>query len=142
MELPIKVELFVCDRSEDDPKILLLKRTKKEGGFWQPITGTIEFEESIKDCIIRELSEETGIDKIKSISPEIYRFHWKKKNYIVVELVYIIDTKQKNVIISKEHSSFQWVSVKNAKKLLKKQNNRKALECFCSFIKHKKEGGD
>jgi len=142
MELPIKVELFVCDRSENDPKILLLKRTDIDGGFWQPITGTLEFKESIRDCIIRELEEETGINNIKSISPEIYRFHWKKNDYMVVELVYIVDTNQKDVIISKEHSSFRWSSIKETEKLLEKENNRKALKCFCSFINYKNTGGD
>jgi len=140
MELPIKVELFVCDRKEKDPKILLLKRSPDDGGFWQPITGTLEFEESLKDCAIRELKEETGIKNIKYISPEIYRFNWKKNGFTVVELVYMIDTEEKNVILSTEHTSFRWVSIKEAKKLLEKRNNKEALKHFCSFINYK--GGD
>ena len=135
MELPIKVELFVCDRSEKDPKILLLKRSVQDGGFWQPITGTLEFEESLKDCILRELKEETGISNIRSISPEIYRFHWEKKGYTVVELVYIIDTPEKDIILSHEHEDFKWVSIEEARTMLEKENNKNALERFVDVTK-------
>ncbi|MDD2274577.1 MAG: NUDIX domain-containing protein [Candidatus Pacebacteria bacterium] len=140
MELPIKVELFVCDRTEKEPKILLLKRSVEDGGFWQPITGTLEFEESLKDCAIRELKEETGIENIKSISPEIYRFNWEKNGQTIIELVYIVDTEEKSVILSTEHSSFRWVSIEEAKDLLEKENNKKALGYFCSFTNYR--GGD
>jgi len=135
MELPIKIELFVYNKTKKDLKILLLKRSLEDGGFWQPITGTLEFEESIKDCAIRELREETSIKDIKDFSPEIYRFNWKKNDFTVVELVYAVDTSENDVILSSEHTSFRWVSTEEAKILLKKKNNKKALEKFCSFIK-------
>jgi len=117
---------------------LLLKRSVQDGGFWQPITGTLEFEESLKDCILRELKEETGISNVRSISPEIYRFHWEKKNYTVVELVYIIDTPEKGIILSHEHEDFKWVSIEEARTMLEKENNKNALEKLNLFLNRDK----
>lgn len=39
---------------------LVLKRHAHRGGFWQPVTGTIELGEEAQDCAQRELGEETG----------------------------------------------------------------------------------
>lgn len=41
---------------------LLLKRHPRRGGFWQPVTGTVERGETQVDCARRELNEETGFD--------------------------------------------------------------------------------
>ena len=41
---------------------LLLKRHAHRGGFWQPVTGTVEKDETLQSCARRELNEETGLD--------------------------------------------------------------------------------
>ena len=43
------------------PEVLLLRRHPYRGGFWQPVTGTVEPGESSEACAKRELGEETGI---------------------------------------------------------------------------------
>lgn len=45
-----------------DGRVLLLKRTRARGGFWQPVTGRIEPGEASAAAARRELSEETGAD--------------------------------------------------------------------------------
>lgn len=51
---------------ENDDKILLLHRTKKENdvheGKWIGVGGKLEEEESPEECIIREVKEETGLN--------------------------------------------------------------------------------
>lgn len=133
-ELPVKMEVFVYDASEEIPKFLLVKRCPEDGGFWQPITGTMEFDESLKDCIVRELEEETGIKNIREISPEVYRFSWPKKDYTVVEVVYAVDTPEKNVTLSHEHVDFKWCTPEEALVTLEKESNKKALLQLCEKI--------
>jgi lipoyl(octanoyl) transferase len=41
-------------------EVLLLKRTPKKGGFWQPVTGRIEAGESPETAARREVEEELG----------------------------------------------------------------------------------
>jgi dihydroneopterin triphosphate diphosphatase len=46
--------------------VLLIERTDSQGqasGFWQSVTGSLDFEdESFTDCAIREVAEETGLE--------------------------------------------------------------------------------
>ena len=44
----------------DDDKILMLKRM--DNGKWTMPGGTMELDESLIDCAIREVKEETGLD--------------------------------------------------------------------------------
>ncbi len=50
------VKVIVHDRD----RVLLLHRRPERGGFWQPITGSIEDGESPDDTARREIIEETG----------------------------------------------------------------------------------
>jgi lipoyl(octanoyl) transferase len=44
----------------DGERVLLLHRKPERGNFWQPITGSIEVDESTLDAARREVIEETG----------------------------------------------------------------------------------
>jgi len=130
-ELPIKIELIVFTKHAGKTEYLVLKRTEKEGGFWQPVTGTLEIDESIKECLARELREETGIDSIVKVTDEVYRFSWEKNNYTVVELVYGVEiTLEKIALNPNEHSEYKWCDFDEAVKLLGRENNRKAYLAF------------
>jgi 8-oxo-dGTP pyrophosphatase MutT (NUDIX family) len=130
-ELPIKVELIVFVRQPNALSFLLLKRTPEDGGFWQPITGTLEIDESIRQCISRELQEETGIGKVLNMSEEIHRFSWQKKDYTVVEMVYGVEVSHQKITLSpEEHSEYRWCSFDEAIMLLEKENNKNAFLSF------------
>ena len=68
MELPIKVQGVVYTKPNQKIEYLLIKRNKKDGAFWQSVTGTLEEGETLKNCLIREIKEELGITNIKNIS--------------------------------------------------------------------------
>jgi len=55
----------------EDGTVLLLKRTRERGGFWQPVTGRIEPGEAPLAAARRELLEETGADV--EVAPLGYR---------------------------------------------------------------------
>lgn len=81
-----KAGAFICA----DEHILLVQSC---GRFWGPPKGTIEDNESIRDCAIREVREETGLD-VSSVLPDTY-IRLKSRFYY-----YIIYTKQMCVVPS------------------------------------------
>lgn len=129
-ELPIKVELIVFAHVENTLRFLLLKRSPEEGGFWQPVTGTLEMNESLRQCMRRELKEETGIKKITHISDEVYRFSWNKGDEIIVEMVYGVKVHYQSITISAEHTDYQWCDFDTALRFLEKENNKEAFLRF------------
>ena len=80
-ELPIKVNGVVVRKKEGlNWEVLVLKRCKEDGGFWQTVTGTLHEGEYLEECLIRELEEEANIPKsgVKKIHDGLYKFHWEK----------------------------------------------------------------
>lgn len=135
-KLPIKVEGIIFRKTDSGVELLLLKRSPEDGGFWQPLTGTLEFGESLKNCLVRELMEETGISHILDISEEIYRFNWEKNNFYIVELVYLIQVdRSANVVLSNEHKDFIWCNFSEAFTMLGQENNKNALCAAKKFLK-------
>src|SRR4051812_7156859 len=43
-------------------QVLLLKTNRSRGAFWQPVTGSVEDEESLPDAALREGCEESGLE--------------------------------------------------------------------------------
>ena len=128
MELPIKTQGIIFNRSKNKITYLLLKRTKEDGGFWQPMTGTQNDYESLKDCLLRELKEETGIKKHIQIINNVDKFEWiDKKGKIISEYVYGVEVGKVKVKLSEEHDKFIWLPFAQAKRKLEKENNKRSL---------------
>jgi 8-oxo-dGTP pyrophosphatase MutT (NUDIX family) len=129
MELPIKVQGIVFKRTNNAIQYLLLKRIKEDGGFWQPMTGTLNDGESLENCLIRELDEETGIKEYARIIKNVGKFEWiKPKKGTMIEYVFGIEVdKNIEVKISDEHDDFEWCAIDEALKKLEKRNNRNAF---------------
>lgn len=130
-QLPIRFEAILYTKSENSIKYLIIKRVPDDGGFWQPITGTHESNESLQDCMIREIGEEVGYESslIKEFTDKIYEFTWMKKEKLIYEYVFGVELKeQKDPTLSPaEHDDFKWVSYDEAMSILKMEDNKKAL---------------
>jgi dATP pyrophosphohydrolase len=120
---------------------LLLKRSdnaKIYPGIWQMITGTIESHEHTKDTVIRELSEETGLEPSKIFSiPRVNTFYLAVSDKICMSPVFLTIVEKEDVIISDEHSEYKWVSYELAKDMIHWPNQADSLEIIKRYLDDK-----
>jgi 8-oxo-dGTP pyrophosphatase MutT (NUDIX family) len=119
---------------KDNPREFLLLHYVKN--HWDFPKGHIEKGENEIKAALRELKEETGIDKI-DIMPffrETSEYYFRDETRLNHKTVvfYIGKTHDSNVTISDEHIAYAWlpfdkalaqITYKNSKDLLKKANN-------------------
>jgi 8-oxo-dGTP pyrophosphatase MutT (NUDIX family) len=140
---PIQVEGIIFRKKANQTEFLLLKRLPERGGFWQPVTGGVEENETVSEALKREIIEETNISKFIQIIEKVYNFELKagsikrveSKNKIK-EYVYGVEVSadQKVQIEPNEHTEFRWCSYDTALELLKWNNNKTALKKLQSMI--------
>lgn len=148
----IQVECILFKKSIDSFEFLLLRRIPKKGGFWQPPCGGREYSDTSNlDAAYREILEETGIskDKIINVIENVHHFimdkHYLTKQPITpIEEFAIGFEVDKNTTVQLdnniyiEHDKFQWVSINDALKLLKWDNNKDAFKKLHSILISKK----
>jgi 8-oxo-dGTP pyrophosphatase MutT (NUDIX family) len=67
--------------------VLVLKRTPERSGYWQPVCGGVENGEDMIEAALREVSEETGIEKVEFVIDLEYTFTYKEtKNGILMDM--------------------------------------------------------
>ena len=69
-----QIEAIVFRKNKNNYEFLLLKRIPEKGGFWQPITGEIEEDETSEEAVKREMAEEIGINNILQIIENVHHF--------------------------------------------------------------------
>ncbi len=121
---------------EKEIKYGVFKRSDLE--YWQGIAGGGETGETKLEAAKRETYEEAGIsvdswflqlDSISSL-PVVHvvgSFIWGEDVYVIKEYSFGIELFVKELILSNEHSTFKWVSYKEANSYLKWESNKTAL---------------
>lgn len=121
-----------------EPTFLLLHRTVKRGGFWQPITGNINAGERYKDAALRELREETGINTILHLVDAETSFSFVDDNRCQYDYVFAAEVVPGTLVqLSEEHIDYRWVTYDEAYRLLQWPGNRRALDVIRDFIRRK-----
>jgi len=118
-------------------KILILQRSKDEEIFpniWELPSGKRKFLESCKDCLKREVKEETNLD-IEILFPfSVFEYKIEKPNEILdtTQINFLTKVKRnKKIKLSKEHQNFAWVDKKEIKNYKLSKNTKKTiLEAF------------
>ncbi len=100
---------------------LLLKRHSHRGGFWQPVTGTIEKGEEISHCAVRELEEETGIRTPVYPLGYVHSFLFGEPRYDRAPRIFqetgfwCLSEEETSIRLdSREHIYYAWVPVDEA----------------------------
>ena len=112
----MKKEIYVLVRGivRFKNKYLILKKRKSnktDSEKWECPGGKIENDEDPRDCLLREISEETGlkvriVKELPALERETETF--RRKSY-----VFVAETFSCQVIISEEHQEFRWVNPEN-----------------------------
>lgn len=117
---------------------LLMERTHP-GGFWQSVTGSLEWDESASEAASREVLEETGLTSGGALRDlhhiEIFPiiFPWKKRyapnqfvnreNWFALPLPSI-----RTIHIQRdEHRQYRWLNAENAIARASSRTNRAAI---------------
>ena len=125
------IDLYIYRYENSEIKFLLLKRSKDRiyENLWQGVTGKIEDNESPWETAIRELYEETGLKPHKAFVVDyVSKFYEHDKGRINLIPVFAVEVKEKEINLSKEHSRYQWLNYKNAKKKLTWRGQKKGIK--------------
>jgi len=123
---------IVFRREGKEIKYLLLRKSL-EKDYWDFPKGNIEKGESEEETVLREVKEETGIDDGKIIDgfkEKISYVYSRGGKTIFKEVVcFLVETKTKDVKISWEHVTYEWVGFQEvlgkmkSKELIKRANS-------------------
>lgn len=131
-----QVEVILFKKKDDTTLFLVLKRNPQKGGFWQPITGNVKPHESFEQAALREMEEETGIKEYLEFVDSGYSFDFfddNRNQHEKVFGVYILGTAE--IVLSSEHTEFQWVNKKDAlSRYLKYPGNKEGLKKLCEKL--------
>lgn len=94
----------------NDGKVLIVRRSDNaaiDGGTWEPVGGKLEFGEELNSALIREVKEEVGLEiQIERILyASTFKTHSERQ---VVILTYLCKSEHRDVVLSQEHSEYQW----------------------------------
>ncbi len=118
-----------------DANILLLHYPS---GHWDFPKGHVELGENEIQTALRELKEETGIEKVELIDgfrkqvSYYYRFEGKLIHKVVV--YFIATTEVEKVVISHEHQGFVWLPWQDAGKKITFANSYNILLSVQAFL--------
>jgi len=101
--------------------ILIQQRSATRNLFplcWDFVGGHLEFDESAKQCIKRELLEETGMQLINIIK-QVHEFAWHYDNHEVIDKVFIIEAQGEIQLEEGKAIQAKWIKRDEAYLLLK-----------------------
>lgn len=101
-------------------------------GHWDFVKGNIEKGEMLKETVIREIKEETGISDVNFVEgfEDKVEYHYQRDGQLVHKEVafFLAKTKTENVTLSHEHNGFIWLDFNSALKKLTYKTAQKLLK--------------
>ncbi len=91
-------------------------------GHWDFVKGNIEKGEMLKETVIREIKEETGISDVSFVEgfEDKVEYHYQRDGQLVHKEVvfFLAETKTENITLSHEHNGYIWLDFNSALKKL------------------------
>jgi 8-oxo-dGTP pyrophosphatase MutT (NUDIX family) len=110
-----------------------------DAGHWDFPKGNREPGETSKETAIREIEEETGITNLKfdDFKKKIHYVYRHGRDTIFKTVTFFLaESKEKKVVLSREHQGFEWLSYENALDRLTYENAREVLTAVHTHRKH------
>ena len=107
------IELTVLCLIEDDNKILLQNRVKKDWGGYALPGGHVEPGESFVDAVIREMKEETGLTVVAPRLVGVKQFPIENGRYVVLLFK---ATKWEGTLVSSDEGQMEWIEYSHLSK--------------------------
>ena len=108
------IELTVLCLIEDDNKILLQNRVKKDWGGYALPGGHVEAGESFVDAVIREMKEETGLTVVAPRLVGVKQFPIENGRYVVLLFK---ATKWEGTLVSSDEGQMEWIEYDQLSKI-------------------------
>ena len=101
-------------------------------GHWDFVKGNIEEGETLKETVIREVREETGITDVSFVDDfqDKVEYHYQRDGELVHKEVvfFLAKTNTNDVKISHEHQGFTWLRYNDALKKLTYKNAQNVMK--------------
>ncbi len=97
---------------QEGNKFLICRRgpSEKAAGLWEFPGGKLEINESLEDCILRELKEELDIDAELHSLYDNYRF---KSKDVIYDLYFFKIKEYSGNMLKTVHDEMKWVELKD-----------------------------
>ncbi len=121
-----------------EPRVLLFRVLDRRGGGWHPVTGGVEKGEDFEAGARRELLEETGIpDQAGRWIDLEYSFRFEGRFGPAEERAFglVLPSPLSPKIDPREHTAFEWVSIRDARIRLGFDSQRDALDRFSCYLR-------
>ncbi len=133
-------QIVVFSKFENKYKFLLLKRSDDDDvypGIWQICTGTREENENTLLAALRELNEETGIEKFIKFwnVPKVASYYSVKRDAVAFSPVFAVEIEPDyKIVISNEHSDYKWIDKEEARHILFVPSYIDSINTVCDYI--------
>ena len=132
------IEAHIFRERNGKLEFLLLKRSPEQyyPNIWQMVSGKIKKNETAFNTALREIKEETNLTPEKFwVAPTVNSFYVPDKDYICLLPVFAAKVKYDcEVILSKEHVEYKWLSPEEAKNLLAWDGQRKFVDVIVDYF--------
>lgn len=137
-EKPLKNPISVLVVLHDAQGNILLLERADHAHFWQSVTGSLEYDETPIEAVLREVAEETSImlqpsqlhNWQHSIVYEIFP-HWRHRYPANVthntEHWFSAEISRDQPIVLTEHTAYEWLDAPTAAKRVFSPSNRDAI---------------
>ncbi|NLJ95761.1 MAG: NUDIX pyrophosphatase [Clostridiales bacterium] len=134
-----KYQVLVIPYIIQDSKIRYAVFHRSDMNLWQFISGGGEDGETPLQSAKREAFEEAGISidnhfyslqTCCSIATECFKEHrktWGKECLVIPEYTFAVNINSVDMILSDEHTNYEWLDYDNAKEKLRYDSNKVAL---------------
>ena len=136
----ISAGLIIYRKTAEGIKFLLLYHG---GNYWSFPKGKLEQSERGMDAAFREVKEETGLGKNDLILKDQFRvtdkffFFRDKKRIFKIVILYLAQSRKREVVVSTEHNGYGWFTYKEALKMVKFQNSSNIIKKANDLLKIK-----